>query len=105
MIRSLINYCNGIFLVKRITSSYKKTADYALSPSSYLIKRLEKRSKVDIKKQDSINQESPIIKNQIKGTEDEHSDRPDHPMVDNNATLDELKRLNEILPTYQNSHR
>ena len=49
MIRSLINYCNGIVLVKRITKSYKKTADYALSPSSYLIRRLEKRNKVDIK--------------------------------------------------------
>ena len=58
-----------------------------------------------MKKQSSINQESPIIKKQIKGTEDEHSDRPDHPMLDNNATLDELKRLTEVLPTYQNSHR
>ena len=58
-----------------------------------------------MKKQGSINQESPIIKNQMKVTEDKYSDKPDYPMLDNNATLEELKRLNEILPTYQNAHR
>ena len=93
----------GLFWLKGLQKA-TKNGRLCAKPVKLFNQKIGKE-KADMKKQGSINQESPIIKNQMKGTEDKHSDKPDYPMLDNNATLDELKRLNEILPTYQNSHR
>ena len=95
MVKSLVNWCNGIWLVKKLTGSHKQTAKFALSPSYFLIQGLGQRNKPNFDQEDSI------IRNKINVSDQHALDKPTHPMTDNNTTLVELKRLNEKLPVYQ----
>ena len=99
MVKGCIHWCNGIWLVKKITNSSKQTAKYAISPSYYLLKGLGKRHTDNGNSgYEESHFKDPIIRNP-PGKEMQH-----HPMQNNQATLQELRKLNDELPNYQKPH-
>ena len=111
IIKNIYVYMYGCIMAKKVDGGYQNIITYALSPMSFVLKKLPRQVEPTKSKKhmgeystigntippEEVMQQAPVCSaQQIRVVR--------HPLQNNQGALQELRRLNDELPNYQQGH-